>query len=308
MQLATGYSCRSSAGVKTPAVRTLLAANRVAHRKTTWLFHAYPRLCSSVPIRCFSLLCLLLPSHSLTAAPVDALFRFGTNAFNAGDYVQAAGAFAQAASLRSSGGILQNLGISEWQSGRPGPAILAWEQALWVDPFNWATRENLRFARRAAQLETPDLNWAEVVSSWLPAKWWAWVASVSLWAAVGVSIVPGLLRWPKAAWHQGVAAIGLAVFLLSIPAQVGVNSRTKLGFILFKDTPLRLTPTQEAQLVTHLAAGEPGRVERMKGKYLLIRASHTEGWILSDQFRLICSPPTFIPKKVEVTPSPESHG
>jgi tetratricopeptide (TPR) repeat protein len=245
--------------------------------------------------------------HHVTAAPVDALFRFGTNSFNAGEYVQAAGAFAQAASLHASGGTLQNLGLSEWQSGRPGPAILAWEQALWIDPLNQVARNNLRFARRAAQLETPDLTWAEVVSSWLPANWWAWVASVSLWAAVGVSTVPGLMRWPKASWHQAVSAVGLAVFLLSIPAHIGVNSRAKLGFVLFKDTPLRLTPTEEAQTVTHLAAGEPGRVERVRGRYLLIRASHTEGWVLNDQFRLICSPPTFIPKKIETTSSQESR-
>src|SRR5260221_5418072 len=264
--------------------------------------------CSSVFRGLFlGLLWLLFPFSSAPAAPVDALFRFGTNSFNAGEYVQAAGACAQAAALQPSGGTLQNLGLSEWQCGRTGPAILAWEQALWVDPFNQAARNNLGFARRAAQLETPDLNWAEVVSSWLPANWWAWVASVSLWAAVGVSTVPGLLRWPKAAWHQAVAAVGLAVFLLSIPAHIGVNSRARLGFILFKDIPLRLTPTAEAQVVTQLAAGEPGRVERVRGKYLLIRASHTAGWILNHQFRLVCSSPTFVAKKIEASPSPEAQ-
>ena len=223
------------------------------------------------------------------AAPVDALFRYGTNAYNAGEYTQAAGAFAQAATLRTTGGTLQNLGNAQWQRGRVGEAILAWEQALWLDPFNSFARANLRFGRRIAQLETPELSWYEVVSSWLPADWWAWVAALSLWTSVGMSSVPGILRWRKASWHQAVAAFGLAVFLLSLPAHLGVHTRSRLGFILYKDVPMRLTPTAEAQYVTRLSAGEPARLEKKRGKYLRIRTSHATGWVLDGQFKLICS-------------------
>jgi hypothetical protein len=223
------------------------------------------------------------------AAPVDALFRFGTNAYYAGEYTQAAGAFAQSASLKPTGGTLQNLGNAEWQCGRVGTAILAWEQALWLDPFNSLARADLRFGRRIAQLEAPELNWYEVVSSWLPADWWAWVAALSLWASVGISTVPGMLRWRKASWHQAVAAFGLAVFLLSVPAHLGVHTRSRLGFVLYKDVPLRLTPTAEAQYVTRLSAGEPARLEQKRGKYLRIRISHATGWVLDDQFKLVCS-------------------
>src|SRR5438445_12653338 len=52
------------------------------------------------------------------SSPADALFRFGTNSFNAGEYVQAAAAFAQAAAIQPSGGTLQNLGLSDWQCAR----------------------------------------------------------------------------------------------------------------------------------------------------------------------------------------------
>lgn len=237
-----------------------------------------------------SLLSILIPRPSC-AAPADALFRYATNAYYAGDYTQAAGAFAQAASLRPSGGTLQNLGNAEWQRGRTGAAILAWEQALWLDPFNRLARANLHFGRRAAQLESPDLSWYEVVSSWLPANWWAWMAGVSLWAAVGISTVPGILRWRRASWHQALASFGLAVFLLSLPAHLGVDTRARLGFVLSKETPLRMTPTGNAQWITLLPAGEPGRLERTRGRYLLIRASHTTGWVQHDQFKLICSTP-----------------
>ena len=247
-------------------------------------------------LKCLCFLGYLLFNFSLPAAfaqgaPADALFRYATNAYYAGDYTQASGAFAQAAALKPAGGTLQNLGNSEWERGRTGAAILAWDQALWLDPFSRHARENLRFARRSAQLETPQLAWFEVVSSWLPPNWWAWVAGISLWLAVGVSMVPGILRWPKAAWHQAIAALGLAIFLLSVPAHLGVNSRSRLGFVIIKDAPLRLTPTAEAQIIARLPAGEPARLERRLGDYLLLRTSHASGWIHQNEFQLICSHP-----------------
>ena len=249
-------------------------------------------------VRALLWLALALFASSVDAAPADALFRYATNAYYAGEYSQAAGAFAQSAALHPASGTLHNLGNAEWQLGRAGAAIVAWEQALWLNPFNRAARNNLRFARRAAQLETPDLAWYEAVSSWLPANWWAWLAAASLWLAVAVSTVPGVLRWPKASWHQALAAFGLAVFLLSVPAHLGISSRARLGFIVVKDAPLRLTPTAEAQFIARLPEGEPVRLARRHGNYLLIHSSHASGWIRQTEFRLICSPPATAPAPV----------
>jgi hypothetical protein len=56
--------------------------------------------------------------------------------------------------------------------------------------------------------------------------------------------------------------------------------------VLQKDTPLRLTPTREAQAVTRLAAGEPARFVRTRGNYVLIRTNRTLGWVEREQFGL----------------------
>ncbi len=215
-------------------------------------------------------------------------FRLGVEAYHEASYAAAADAFAAAAVLHPASGTLQNLGNAQWQRGDAGPAILAWERALWLDPFNAAARNNLRFARRAAQVESPELTWYEVVSTWLPVNWWAWIAGLSFWLAVAAGTLPGLLRFRKAVWQQAVAAFALAIFLLSLPAHVGVDTRSRLGFVLQKDAPLRLTPTEEAQYVTRLAAGEPARVERSRGKFLLVRTSRARGWVTREQFGLTC--------------------
>ena len=238
----------------------------------------------------WALLALLLgwPGASARAASIQALFDEGTRAYQAGDYARAALAFGEAAARQPASGSLQNLGNAQWQRGETGPAILAWERALWLDAFNRPARNNLRFARKVAQLEAPELSWYEVVSTWLPIDWWAWIAGASFWLALGMVLLPGIFRRRKAAWHQAVAALGLMVFLLSLPAHLGVYARSRLGFVVERDAPLRLTPTQAAQTLTLLSPGESARVQRAHGRYLLVRTTRGQGWIQEGQFSLIC--------------------
>jgi hypothetical protein len=224
----------------------------------------------------------------LCGASPDDLFRNGIEAYNQRDFAAAAKAFGESAAQQPSVGALQNLGLTEWTRNRIGPAIQAWEQLLWLDPFNDAARTNLRFARKTAQLEAPETAWYEIASMWLPLSWWAWIAGVSLWFTVGMATLPGLLRWRKAGWHQALASVGLVVFLFSLPAQVGAHTRSRIGFVLEKATPLRLTPTSEAQIVTLLASGEPARWVRVRENYLFVRTSHSSGWLKKEQLGLIC--------------------
>ena len=237
----------------------------------------------------FSSALLLLASTALIqGASSEALFRDASSAYHAGEYEMAANAFRESASVHPASGTLLNLGLTEWQRGNIGPAILAWEQSLWLDPYSQSARMNLRFARKAAQIEAPELSWNEVVSTWLPINWWAWLAGLSLWLAVGMTTLPAVLRLPKTAWHQAIAAFGAMVFLLSVPAHLGVHTRSRLGFALDKGTPLRLTPTAESQTITRLGPGEPLRRARVRGNYVLVRTNRATGWVEKSQFGLIC--------------------
>jgi len=242
-------------------------------------------------VSAFGLLLAPLLGLSAFASLPDALFHTGVDAYRAAEYTQAAAAFRQSVTFQPSSGALQALGNAEWQQHRNGDAILAWEQALWLDPFNDSARQNLRFARKTDQLEAPELAWYEVISTWLPVSWWAWIAGGSLWLAVAMVLLPGILSRRKATWHQAIAAMSLMVFLLSIPALFGVQTRARIGFVLQNDTPLRLTPTLDAQSITRLAPGEPARSVRARGRYLLIRTNRALGWVQQDQFGLTCSTP-----------------
>jgi hypothetical protein len=215
-------------------------------------------------------------------------FVAGTQAFKSSDFEHAAESFRQSALLRPASGTYQNLGLAEWQRSHVGAAVLAWEQALWLDPFNNSVRNNLRFARKAAQIENPELSWNEVISGWLPVNWWSWIVSSSLWLAIGAITVPTVLRRPKLSWHQGLAAFGAMLFLLSLPAQYGVHTRAQIGFVLAKGTALRLTPTRDSQMISQLPPAEPIRWVRARGDFVLVRTSRAIGWVERQQIGLIC--------------------
>ena len=224
-------------------------------------------------------------------ATADEAFRDGTNAYYAGQFGQSAEAFRRSAAASPAAGTLHNLGNAEWQGNHRGAAILAWEQAQWLNPYDRNTSANLRFARKVAQLDPPELSWFESCSAWLPVDWWAVIACVSFWTALGLVALPGMLGWRKAGWHQAVAAAGLAVFLLCLPALAGVFSRSKIGIILPKDAPLRLTPTSEGQILARLPAGDAGRCERERGNFVFVRTAVAAGWMEKRQFGIISGDP-----------------
>jgi len=233
---------------------------------------------------------LMLAAQTVPAGeppPVEQQFQAGIAAYRADDFSRAAAAFQASADAKPATGTFLNLGNAEWQRGRPGPAILAWEQALWLWPAGPAAANNLRYARALGQIEAPELAWYEVVSAWLPSGWWAVLTACSLWLVADLLLLPGIFRRRRTGWHQALATLGLTLLLLSLPAHIGWHTRSRIGFVLEPDTPLRLTPTETAQEVTRVGAGEPGRCERIFGNYCYIRFRNTAGWLPREEFGLV---------------------
>lgn len=208
-------------------------------------------------------------------------FTTGITAMEAGDFSGATAQFETLSRQQPSVGAFLNLGLAEWRRGRAGAAILAWERAQWIDPLNRQAKRNLDFARAVAQVDAPQLRWFESVSTWLPANWWLWLAGVSLWITAGALVLPRFFRWRKAGWQSWVTALGLAVFLFSVTGNVGVMSRSNLGFILKKQTALRLVPAKTSEANDTLAAGEPVRRLKSRGEFFLVRTAQGTGWIIA---------------------------
>jgi hypothetical protein len=209
----------------------------------------------------------------------DDRFHAGVAAYEAGQFEPAAQAFRDSLAGQTTAGTLLNLGLADWQCGHTGGAILAWEQAAWLNPFDQAAANNLLYAREAAQVSPLEMTWFEESSTWLPANWWTWLAGGSLWLSVALVTFPGFFRIRKAGWHQTISALSLGVFLLTLAPAIGIVTRSKLGIILGNNTVLRLTPTQSAEVVAGLPPGEPVRELRQHGNFLFVHAESGNGWI-----------------------------
>ena len=232
----------------------------------------------------------LLGAAGTGQAATDNFFAQGVAAYRAGQFAQAAQAFEDAAAEQPACGTLVDLGLAQWHCGQAGPAILAWEQAQWLAPFDERAIDNLRFARQVTQVDAPQLKWFEAISTWLPVNGWMWLVGAGLWLAVGAILLPGILRRQKAGWQQALAAAGLCLFLFGLTASIGVVSRTNIGFVLEKNAPLLLTPTRDGEVISTLTAGEPARWLRTRGSYYLIRTEYGTGWIQQKKFGLVARP------------------
>lgn len=236
---------------------------------------------------CFMLCLILLARPELSHATMDDSFARGVAAAQAGDFSGAASDFERELKQQPSSGAFVNLGIVEWQRGHAGAAILAWERAAWIDPFDVRAGQNLKFAQAVAQVDGPELRWFEKTSTWLPPNAWVWLAGASLWLAVGMLVLPRVFRWRRSGWQQSLAALGFCVFILSVTASFGVVSRTDIGFVIKKNAPLKLTPTNGGEVISTLPAGEPVRRVKARGNYLFIRTTMSAGWIERTQIGMI---------------------
>ena len=105
-------------------------------------FRFEPRYLGCYAVLVAVLVCLSQSSH---AAATNDFFAQGVELSRAGQFPEAAAAFEKSAQARPAAGTLVNLGIAEWQRGHAGAAILAWEQARWIDPFDAARRGEFEF-------------------------------------------------------------------------------------------------------------------------------------------------------------------
>jgi tetratricopeptide (TPR) repeat protein len=250
------------------------------------LFHS--AISKFYPLILLGILFILVCTPAASHASTNDLFVRGLELSKDGQYPEAVVAFTESAKGRPAAGTLVNLGLAEWNRGHAGAAILAWEQAQWIDPFNARAKLNLKFARQVAEVDAPRLKWYETASTCLPPNAWVWIAGATLWLAIGVLVLPRFFRLPRAGWHQTLAAFAFCACIFSITANLGVISRTDIGFVIKKTAPLLLTPTSDGEVVSSLNAGEAARQLRTRGNYYLIRTASTAGWIDKTQFGLVC--------------------
>jgi tetratricopeptide (TPR) repeat protein len=227
-----------------------------------------------------------------------ARFERANAAFAAGDYASARSGFAEIlADDGPSAAVLFNLGNASLRAGDVGDAVLSYERALLLAPRDQDVRANLRQARKASNLPTPDEDgWTRTVHL-LTDNGWAWLTSGALYVLCAALLAARLLRddgrraGARRALRLGAAAAAALLVFAGAACATALRERDR-AVVLGRDPALRVAPYASATTSSELAPGEIVRVERTHEGFTLVRtAAGKSGWMSPGSVAAI-APPT----------------
>lgn len=226
------------------------------------------------------------------AAPKDATFRRGNDAYFHGRYQEAVEAYEQVAALGVvSSDLYYNLGNAYLKAGQLGPAIYNYERALELDPSQGDVRFNLKVARDAARNKGEDrLTGAESQPFWMrvasqvtvnTASWLflgLWVGLFALLIALHF-MAPGFLRtgvWAAFAF----LALGTATAGTLLGARLYLADRVEQAVVLPDVVQVKEGPDPNYQSVFGVHAGLRVRITEKEQDWVRVRlANGLEGWM-----------------------------
>ncbi len=224
----------------------------------------------------------VMPTGTLRAQDrqVHDSFTSANQAYLRGQYADALTLYRQTAEQAGySAALLYNMGNCLARMRKNGPAVLAYEQARFLAPFDPDVRTNLALLRARVNLPDPQRTWWHKGAALLNADQWL-MASAALLAASVLLLFGALVghnRWPGRFIPASLICLSAAL-LMAACAVYGYRYIDK--DVLLMDAPLRISPFQEAAGLAELQAGQLVKSKRQHGKYVLIRTEDgRKGWV-----------------------------
>lgn len=181
--------------------------------------------------------------------------------------------------------LLFNLGNARYRLGEYGPAILAYERAMLLDPRAPDIRANLAMARDAAAAfeEKEPAAWEKPLY-WLGFDEWLIAGGAGLFLLAAVSLVRGFSSsQKKSPTLRALAVLGTVALLASIAAVSLRFSELDRAIVLKPNSSVRLSPFATADVVGTLPAGRPVTVEKEHDGFLRVK----NGWISKDDAEFV---------------------
>lgn len=235
---------------------------------------------------------LFLVSAAAPGVEEDAsLLQQANAACLAKDYDKAASLYEKVRDTAGPGaGVLYNLGNARCRLGDYGPAILAYEQALALQPRAADIRKNLELAREAAAAfdDSARANRWMAPLRWLSLNEWTTAGAVALGMIAAVSLVRGF--FPRAigrAWLRWLTAVAAFVFFASIAALALRHAEFRRAIVLTPEAKVRLSPFETADSVATLTAGRAVEVEGEHEEFYRIQ----NGWVAKEDAGLVLERP-----------------
>lgn len=222
---------------------------------------------------------ILLTVSAVTAvaagvpAAVRRGFDLGVQAYERGDYAAANRAFFRAAArVPRAADAWANAGTAAWARGDTAHAVLGWQRALRLDPYDEESRERLDLLRE------PPIGTPAYVAP-LSAGTGA-LAGLVLWCAAWLALAIQAER--RTPYVRAVAGGTLVIALVLLVGAVELEDRAAvrgLG-VMRHARPLLLAPSADRPAATDAATGEVGTLGAREGSWVwIVLDGARAGWV-----------------------------
>lgn len=233
--------------------------------------------CASAIRRGSFILALLI----ITVAARAADFQAANQLYDAGKFGEAKQEFEQLVQDGKAGAnVFYNLGNANQRLGAPGPAMLAYERALALDPGHPEARANLDLLHRQNSARLWQPSWRDRALPGRNVDLYIAAATIAGWLAVFcfVLIVTTSRREKGGLWFGAIAGLLAAAY-----TGAGVwhlEKRRALAIVIAKEAEARLAPAKSAGPAGMLPAGSQVRVLSERGDWIYCELpGEGRGWL-----------------------------
>jgi len=225
--------------------------------------------------------CCLLVLVACTAQAATDSFLAGNQAYQQGQYDKALELYRQAAAEKGySSSLLYNMGNCFAHLKQTGPAVLAYERALLLEPGDRDARANLSRVRAMAHLPDPAARWWQRGINLLGPDQWLLGGTILL-AGLSLFLLANTLRWHRLSLP---GLVSLILLLLLLAGGMGLAAyqgyRHWQESVVLKEADLLISPFATAESRGQLSAGQLVRVIKKYQEYVLVRDhGRNKGWL-----------------------------
>jgi hypothetical protein len=174
---------------------------------------------------------------------------------------------------------LYNLANSYARAGKPGMAVLNYERAALLAPYDADIRANLEYVRASAHVPTePRSRFARIAQAISPTlAAWLGVFGIALaGAALLAKRVKPRLQWLRA----GGLLLGAALISLTVSNAMLLWPRMHEAVVLVNQTPARVSPVPMGETAFILPEAETVTMTAVHEDFILIRTrGGLSGWV-----------------------------
>ncbi len=239
---------------------------------------------------------IMLFAPTLVAAAPSAeqnqLFQTANQAYQAGAYQEAINSYQQLLKGNyESGNLYYNLGNSYYKSGQFGMAILYYEKARQLLPYDADLQANLKYATQKLNLKQ-NRDWLTVIGELVPLETLLLIllGISSLLAVLVIGKLFGLANHPK--WRSGLqnTLITTIIGWICLVVLIGTTWQQQLRpqAIAIKAGEVYFEPNTASTLYFKVSAGAKVTVINQQTDWLMLkRADGKHGWAKKESFQEI---------------------